>query len=539
VSAAAGDITGAVVRFLGGDPDVFRPIARAHGLLVLRRAGLVRNRGALAKATPFRILCLFALLYGVFGAMFVAGAKLGILGDAIAVAVGCVFLLMVVVTDHIDVLVNPREQLVLGAHPHDDRSILLAKLWVVGRTLAILFALLSLPTTLAVALRQGIASAVLYLAGAAAAALAASTAGLYLGVAVLALFGRKGYERTMPWLQLAFQLSYFVFVGGERLLRAMRTAAIPPFLAWIFPALWFLAPLQALQEGGFSPATAGRSALAAALVVGLCAGGTRWLGSRIGERLLEPIARRSPKPARALRGRGRGRDRIFASSEGRRLFDLLRLQLKADWKTRSEFLMAPVLCAIFLSTSMRTWSAWMALGLMGWLVLPSVDVVTRSPRPELLWFLLVSPMDRARFSRSVISLMRAFQLLPLLAVFAAFRWKFAGETLVDRVLFLALLACYLDLLLVAGRGLFPEFPFSRAAREETSMGGRRMALLLTGGVVSAVGTGSLYLLAQFGRPGVAGSVAALALLHLPAGWWMRRRVAAAADGLELEAGSVA
>ena len=71
------------------------------------------------------------------------------------------------------------------------------------------------------------------------------------------------------------------------------------------------------------------------------------------------------------------------------------------------------------------------------------------------------------------------------------------------------------------------------------MGGRRMALLLTGGVVSAIGTGSLYFLGRFGRAGIAGSVVALLLLHLPAAWWMRRRVAAAADGLELEAGSVA
>lgn len=534
--------TGRLLVLLGADPDVFRAIARAHGLMARRRAGLVRNRGGFARSSPFRALCLFAVVYGLFGMVFILGAKRPLLGDAVAVAMGCVFLLMVVVTDHLDVLVNPREQLVLGAHPHDDRSILLAKLWIVGRTLAFLFALMLAPTLLVVAVRQGIPNGVLFAAGFAAAAASACVAGLYAGGAVLTFFGRAAYERVMPWVQMAFQVSYFVFIGGQRLIGKMTLGTIPPSVAWGFPPLWFLAPLQALEEGGFSASSAARAVLAAAVLLGLCVGGTRWLGSRVGERLLEPIERSARPPSARPRSRPTARFRLLdrlMGSERRHLFDLLRVHLRSDWRTRSEFFMAPVVCAFVFATSSRQWNAWAALGFIGWMTLASMDILTRSSRPEVLWFVLVSPVDRVRFSLATVSLTRVFQLLPLVAVFIALKWTSVGGATLDRLLFLLLLVLYADLLLLAGRALFPEFPFSRGSRAGSQMSGPRMVLFLVGGLASGLGTLSLYLLGRLGRPGLLLAIGLLVLGHLPAEWGMRRRVSAAAADIELEPASVA
>jgi len=531
----------------GADPDVFFPVVRAHSLIVRRRAGLVRNRGAIAQANPFRILCLFAVMYGIFGALFLAQTPVRVLGAALAVAIGCILLLMVVVTDYLDLLVNPREQLVLGAHPHDDRSILLAKLWVVGRSLAILFALLSLPPLAVVVVRDGVLSGAAYLAGSAAAALTACTAGLYVGVAVIALFGRAAFDRVMPWVQMAFQFSYFIFFGSQRLAQTMSLTAVPPALAWWFPAFWFVAPLQAVQEHGFTAASAGRSLLAAVVSGGIVLGATRWLGSRVGDRLLEPIQRR-PLTARTVspvktassppRSRGGRLASIFGKGDRRRLFDLLRVHLRADWRTRSEFFMAPIICAFLFVSSGDRWTPWFGLGFVGWMLLAAMDVLTRSPRPELLWFVLVSPVDRARFSERAVDLMRAFQLLPLIVLFAAIKWKASGVDVPSRLLFLALVAVWGDLLILAGRAFFPEFPFSRPGGAE-AVTGRRMAVLLVGGVATGLCTVGLYLLGRRGAAGMAAAIVLLVLARFPVAFWMRRRVAAASESLELQAGSVA
>ena len=217
---------------------------------------------------------------------------------------------------------------------------------------------------------------------------------------------------------------------------------------------------------------------------------------------------------------------------------MLRVHLRADWRTRSEFFMGPIICGFLLVTSGKVWTAWVALGFVGWLLLASMDVLTRSPRPELLWFVLVSPVDRARFSERAVDLMRFFQLFPLVVLFAVIKWKASGTDLAGRLLFLALLAAYGDLVILAGRGIFPEFPFSRAGGAESTTG-RRMAVMLAGSFVSAAATAALYFVARRGNLEMAAAVVLLLLAHVPVGLWTRRRVGAAADGLELQPGSVA
>jgi len=123
-------------------------------------------------------------------------------------------------------------------------------------------------------------------------------------------------------------------------------------------------------------------------------------------------------------------------------------------------------------------------------------------------------------------------------LFAAVKWTAAGPDVPSRLLFLALLAAYGDLVIVAGRGVFPEFPFSRPGGAESTTG-RRMAVLLVGSLASAAATAALYQLARRGNAGMAMAIALLAVAHFPVGAWMRRRVETAADELELSPGSVA
>ena len=527
-----------LVRAIGADPDVFFPIARAHALIVRRRAGILRaRRGLLSKTSPFRTLCMFAVVYGLAGTLFIAESKSSLLGEAIALTIGCLFLVMVVVSDYFDVLVNPREQMLLGSHPHDDRSILLAKSWVVGRSLAILFLFLFLPTTLTVLLiGKSVLYALLYFVAAASAATTASLAGLYVGVTVLTLFGRAGYDRMMPWLQTLFQISYFVFFGGRTLMTFMGKASVSPLLVWLYPPFWFLAPVEAAYAGGWTIGAAGRAMLAAAALFGLAAGGSRWLGSRMGERLLEPIrppARRAPKSGAPSRSPAR-----VAGTERGRFFALFRIHMRSDWRTRSEFFMGPVICAAVLLTSYRDRSPWFGAFLVGCFLIASMDVLTRSARPESLWILLVSPIDRVRFSLASVSLIRVAQLLPMVLILAVLGRYAPGETVGARALFSLEILLYGDLLVLVGRGLLPEFPFSRPARSDGA-GGRRMVMILLGTLLSGVGILAMWTLDRFASYGVVIAIAGMAVLHLPAAVWMRRRGSAAARDIELLPASVA
>lgn len=544
-----GPIVIAVARAAGADPAVFLPVARAQALLVRRRAGLLRTRrGVVASWSPFRALCLFALLYGCAGLMFVLSAKSRIFGEALALTIGCLFLLMVVVSDYFDVLVNPREQLVLGSHPHDDRSILLAKLWTVGRALAILCLLLFAPTTIAVfAMEKSVVAAALYFAGSAGAAAAAAVAGLYAAVLVLSVFGRAAYDRMMPWLQTGFQISYFVFFGGQTFIRALRQAVIPPLVAWLAPPLWFLAPLEGFTAG-WTPAVAGRAVLAAAVLGGLFLGGTRWLGARVGEKLLEPVGRgrsRAPSDPATSRARAAARarresrlPRLLFGVEGARFFRIFRIHLRSDWRTRSEFFMGPAISAFLLLSLHRERSPWFGMFFIGCFLIASMDVLTRTARPESLWCVLVAPLDRARFSASAVGLLRATQLLPMVAVLAVLTSKDPAAGGWRQVVFLAEALLFGDLLILLGRALFPEFPFSRPSRADATTG-RRMVLILCGTLLSGILTGGMYLADRFVPHGGWLAIAVLVALRFPLGWWMRRRVGEAAETIELAAGSVA
>jgi hypothetical protein len=181
------------------------------------------------------------------------------------------------------------------------------------------------------------------------------------------------------------------------------------------------------------------------------------------------------------------------------------------------------------SSAATAWR-WVSIFVYCSMLMVSADVLTRSSRPESLWWILTAPVDRLRFSWSTVALARVFHLAPLFAALAVLELRAGGSWSRRSALLLELLMLG-DLLVVLGKVIFPDFPFSRARVE--GKGDSRaertfLASLLSGGV-----TALLYLFAWMGTAGLLAGAALFALLHVPLGIWARRRTAAAAADLEL------
>ncbi len=342
---SSGRLSDFLLRLLGADPATFHPLYRTQRLLLQRGVRVVqtRRRGVFGSSSPYRMLCLFAAVYGFSGCLLIATAKSPLLGAVLALTLGCAFLLLVVVTDNFDVLVNPREMQVLGALPHDGRSFLLAKLAAIGRNLSILAAFLFGIPTLGAALSEGPAAGLGFLTGSVAAALSTGTFGLLLAAAILEAGGRRAMDRLMPWIQGLVQIGYFLAISGQRLVQLSSAETISPWVPWILPPFWFASPLE-LALAGPSASVLARLALAVATPALLLAGATRWLGAGLRERLLEPVVMADPRPRR---DKARRRPLRSGGGERTRLFALLRVHLRSAWRVRSEVLMPPLL-GIFL-----------------------------------------------------------------------------------------------------------------------------------------------------------------------------------------------
>ncbi|HTD53671.1 MAG TPA: hypothetical protein VK780_11670, partial [Thermoanaerobaculia bacterium] len=379
------------------------------------------------------------------------------------------------------------------------------------------------------------------LAGAAGAALAGSIGAMFLGAAVLSFGGRRAMDRLLPWFQVIFQFSYLIFMGGHAATRLLSATAAPRWLAWSLPSFWFLAPFEAWMEG-WSWGAIARTLLAAGTLALLLAGGVRFLGAHVGERLLAPVERSRSRSSRSARRRGRRRlAALFPGEENRRLFELLLIHLRSDWRTRSEFLSMPVV-ALFLifqfsfSSTAPAIGPTVSIGFLGWFLVLSLDVLTRSSRPSSLWCILVSPVDRVRLSLATVLVVRLLQLLPIALLLLGLELARAGPSLPA---FLTAIEFFLfgDLLILMGRGLFPDFPFSRPSRMEGEAGGRRALVAFSGALVSGVGVLLLWLARQGGISGEGIAILLLLLLRVPTTFWMRRRVTHAAETLELAMGS--
>jgi hypothetical protein len=538
---SSGRLADPLLRLLGADPATFRPLYRTQKLLLQRGVRVVQaRRGLFAGSSPFRLLCFFAAVYGFSGCAMLLVAKSPLLGAVLALTMGCGFLLLVVVTDNFDVLVNPREMQVIGALPHDSRSFLLAKLAAIGRSLSILAAFLFGIPSLAATFAWGPAAGLGFLAGSAAAGISTGTFGLLLAAAILKAGGRRAMDRLMPWVQGLFQIGYFLVISGQRLVELSGMEGISPWLPWVAPPFWFASPLELALAGPtlpISPVLA-RLALAVATPALLLAGATRWLGAGLRERLLEPVQRAEPQ--RSRQETAHRRPLRSGSGERTRLFALLRVHLRSDWRVRSEFLMTPLL-GIFLlqfygGGHNAPGSSTMSVFFFAWLLMLSASVLIRSSRPESLWWILIAPIDRARFSLATVSLVRVFHLAPLFAALAVTQIR-AGGPWPPRLALLAEMLALGDLLILMGKGTFPDFPFSQL-RQEGGAGAGRTALTLVAGVIAGLATLAVSLFGLLGLRGILAGAAIFALLRIPAGIWARRRAAVAAEELELTASSV-
>src|SRR5205085_125669 len=83
--------------------------------------------------------------------------------------------------------------------------------------------------------------------------------------------------------------------------------------------------------------------------------------------------------------------------------------------TRSEFLLIPLMGAFMILFYFRDLAGPAAFHgvttfIYSFMLVLSGDVLTRSTRPESLWWVLTAPVDRARFSWGTLLLVRVFQL---------------------------------------------------------------------------------------------------------------------------------
>jgi hypothetical protein len=227
-------------------------------------------------------------------------------------------------------------------------------------------------------------------------------------------------------------------------------------------------------------------------------------------------------------------------SEPGRLFALLRVHLRADWRVRSEFLLVPVM-GVFLmlfyfpSRAGALPGLPMTTFLYTWVLMVSADVLTRGSRPEALWFILTAPIDRTRFSMGTLALVRAFQLAPLFAAAAYAELRTPGVSWPRHLAVLLELLALGDLLILLAKTIFPEFPFSRASRNG-ALDGRRFVMMLLGGLASGLATALVFGLSLLGTQGSLAGAALFFLLRFPAAFLAKRRAAAAAARLELVGG---
>jgi hypothetical protein len=92
---------------------------------------------------------------------------------------------------------------------------------------------------------------------------------------------------------------------------------------------------------------------------------------------------------------------------------------------------------------------------------------------------------------------------------------------------------YGDLMLLLGKIVFPQFPFSLPSRREGGAAGARIMAALGGGLVSGAGLGLVLLSRHYGMRGVLAGILLFLLLHPPVALWARRRTAGAVAGLEM------
>jgi len=548
-----------MLRLLRADPDVFRPVARAHRLITHRmeRVARGRARGFMARIPPAYFLRFMAAFYGTILSNVFAWWESRVFGAALLLTFGGLFLILVVILDYYDVLVNRDEYLVLASHPHDTWSILLAKIMVVGQSILVLGACYFVPGAIraAFSFRSPVAG-LGFLVGAAGLTVAVGAGGMLITALLVRIGGRAAIQRVLPLIQAAFVLSVMFGSGAGRV---MRTIAVPKlaeigFVQWALPPFWFVWPVE-LATGQVSGGTLLRAGLSAISLIAVAVVGSGWIADRFGERLLEPEARsrsRVPKPARSrARTRAPLRPRFTLlgdSPELRGFLTIARAHVRGDTQLRTQILISCLLPVGVLGSAFlrgrhfimnQPTEAMLLLGL-GFMMAtgPLTQALMWSSRPAALWCVLASPIDRSQFSLATIRVLRVFFLGPFFLGLGVLAWIVArtkGAGIAMAAIELTLLC---DLMLAIWRGFSSAFPFSRPVGLPARRSG---ATILTVFVTMAFGGLGLTMVLLSDRAGIAGQLSAVALFLIVryfVGKWVTGRISREAAALEIGAESI-
>jgi hypothetical protein len=549
-------------RALGADPAVFSPFVRAYALIVRRRSRMKLTRGisprAMGRISPFMVACFFSTLLGFAGTMLLIQSHRELFGAVGALSFGGVIVAFSVLFDYLEVLANPEEYRVIAAHPHDEWSVLLAKLVVVGRAIATIAACYFTPSVIAVGLlyRSPVAAAA-YAAGAALLTAACALGATLVGVGIQARWGRAALVRFLPAIQTIFLVGYFSTIWGRRMVSTTALFATKSLPGWVclIPMAWFAAPLE-WASGAANPWTWLRGVLAVGSVGTLLVVGARWMRSGFGEPLL---AMGSGGATAATRQKAQAKARAKSQARGeeaarvrapwlrdpamRAFLAMARVHLRGDLAVRSQIVLSMLMPMMFFFSpaismagrrnALPEVALLLTAGAIGMMIVSLTTASTTSTRPEALWAVLVSPLQRVRYSMALRGILRWCLVVPV--VLAAGAWYLAIAVrvpLLERIVRVAGVAVYLDLIVTVQRGLAPELPFSiRPSRDRRMSWGQVLGMLIGFSIGTGGGFGLflLWLIRGWG---------AWVALVVMLGWrfaaepWSRWRVRAATASIE-------
>lgn len=545
-------LAGRMARLLGADPAVFVPFMRAYGTIVRRRSRMRLTRGISPKMTgrisPFQVACFFATLIGLGVAAAIAGTHPSLVGVALALTVGSFLVVFAVLFDYLEVLASPDEYRVVAAHPHDAWSVLLAKIFVVGRALVTLSVCYYTPSILAVGIvHHSIVAAGAYALGASLATVAASLAAMLAGIGILARWGRVALLRFLPAIQAVFLVGYFSMSMGRRWMFASGFATGHGLPGWITiaPTVWFAAPLE-WATGTAVPATALRAALAVASLLGLVMIGARWGRSGFGETLLAfGSGPRSPAARRQRVGTRRRETRSpwVRDPAVRAFLAMARIHARTDLAFRSQMVVSTLMPAMmFLSPAISMGSRreaapeitlLLAAAAIGMAIVSITTASSASTKPEALWPLLIAPIERLRYTMALRGILR-WSLVPPVVILVG-GWYLATAAAVpihERFARVAGVAIYLDMLVTLQRGLVPEMPFSVRPNRDRRMQWNQVLAMLVGFAIGGGGGFGLFLMWLIRGWGAWAAVAILLFWRFLVEPWTRWRVRRATAALE-------
>jgi hypothetical protein len=534
-------IPDSAIRLMGADPAVYRPVARAQRLILRRRNMLGRSSsGMLRGITPEQFRYFATAAFSVYLLGLVLGTPSKITVVAFTLTTGAAFLLVDLIADKFAILADPDEYQVIAAHPHDAWSVVLAKIVVVGRSIAILAACAyTLPAVATGIAFHSVATGLAYAVAAAALTITVSAGGMLATAALVALGGRSALHRLLPLFHAVYALLYAGILLGRGAFIRVEASTIDALGLWKwFPTLWFTGPVE-WATGKAGATTLVRAALAVGSFLVLLPLSARWIRTRFDECILEPVTRRT-----RVKVRERAASRTWRPqwSIGPRVFlSLLFAHLRSDVAVRGGFMAAFIMPVVMLVSSQTSRSAvkeWpqytvtmVGIGL-GYAAMLLAQVLQTSSRPAALWFVLIAPNGRRAFSSAMTWVIRIGLLVPAMIGLAIYVARYDRWPMEVRALYVVLVAILCDAVLVAARGFSPAIPFSLPVRAGQRFRWGTIALLIAVPALLGVFSFVFTLLANMGVVACLFPIVFAVVLRVLGGFWANWRIGNAVQGAE-------